>query len=500
MNRRNWFNQLAKTFFLTRKTYENEPVQSQYQFIDWWLKRCRNTIFWQYRSTKNLNHTNFSTIVPIHEYADLEQMIIRQMKWEKKILVPDEIVWFAKTAWTTWNNAKFLPVTQRCLNMNHFRWWQDFIAYYLRAYPESQIFTGKSVVVWWAFHQNPYSWDENVWYISAILQRMSPQIGQMTRFPSDDIAFDHSWEKKLDYICKYWPTQRITSMWWLTCWAVMIFEQLLQTTWKSSIEEIWPHFEVYFSWWMKVDPFLPFFKQMFPSWKLKIWNVYNASEWFFGIQSEPEDMSLLLLTNHWVYYEFIPFDLWNRGIKQAISLEFVEKDIDYVLLITTTAWLWRYVIWDVIRFVQIDPYKFNIVWRTKYRISTFDECFTQDDADYALTKVCDEMNCVVRDYHIAPLMLSSSTWCHERVIEFEQEPSDYQQFNILLDKYIREHNEDYDYIREWDIALMKPVIHIACNETFYRWLQLKGKLWGQNKVPKLSITRDMIEELLLLQN
>ena len=250
---------------------------------------------------------------------------------------------------------------------------------------------------------------------------------------------------------------------------------------------------------MKVDPFLPFFKQMFPSWKLKIWNVYNASEWFFGVQSDPDDMSLLLLTNHWVYYEFVPFDLWNRGIKNTISLEFVEKDMDYVLLITTTAWLRRYMIWDVVRFVHTDPYKFNIVWRTKYRISTFDECFTQDDADYALIKACNEMNCVVRDYHVAPLMLSSSTWCHEWVIEFEQEPSDYQKFNDLLDLFIREHNEDYDYIREWDIALMKPAIHVAINETFYNWLELKGKLWWQNKVPKLSVSRDMIEELIWLQ-
>ena len=199
---------------------------------------------------------------------------------------------------------------------------------------------------------------------------MAPQIGQVTRFPWDHIAFDHSWEKKLEHICKFGPWERITSMWGLTCWAVMIFEHLLKTTGKTTIEEIWPHFEVYFSGWMKVEPFLPFFQQMFPSGKLKIWNVYNASEWFFWVQNEPDDMSLLLLTNHGVYYEFVPFDAWNRWVKQAIPLEHVQTDIDYVLIITTTAWLWRYVIGDVVRFVSRDPYKFHIVGRTKYRISS----------------------------------------------------------------------------------------------------------------------------------
>ena len=87
---------------------------------------------------------------------------------------------------------------------------------------------------------------------------------------------------------------------------------------------------------------------------------------------------------------------------------------------------------------------------------------------------------------------------HRWLIEFAKRPADIQQFAELLDKRLQEINSDYEAKRYKNITLQHLEIVEARQNLFNDWLKLRGKLGGQHKVPRLSNSRDIIEQLLKL--
>jgi hypothetical protein len=224
--------------------------------------------------------------------------------------------------------------------------------------------------------------------------------------------------------------------------------------------------------------------------------TYNASEGFFGIQDDPSRSDMLLMLDYGIFYEFIPSDRLNSGSPRAYSLGEVEKGVNYAIIISTNGGLWRYLIGDTIVFTDTNPYKFRISGRTRHFINAFGEEVIVDNADRALEAACRGTGAIISEYTAGPVYMGeASRGTHEWIIEFEIKPDDLNKFTDLLDDTLKSINSDYEAKRHKDINLVRPVVRSAPQGTFNLWLKSKNKLGGQNKVPRLSNTREFIEEL-----
>ena len=225
--------------------------------------------------------------------------------------------------------------------------------------------------------------------------------------------------------------------------------------------------------------------------------TYNASEGFFGIQNDPNDPSLMLMTDYGMFYEFIPVSEVDSENPTVVPLEGVEVGKNYAMVISNVCGLWRYLIGDTVRFTSKEPYKFVITGRTKHFINAFGEELIVDNAEKGLAKACAETNALVKDYTAAPIFMDQNAHCrHQWLIEFEQEPSSLEEFVNILDTELQHINSDYEAKRYKDITLQKLEVIVARKGLFDEWLKEKGKLGGQHKIPRLSNNRDYIDEMI----
>ena len=225
--------------------------------------------------------------------------------------------------------------------------------------------------------------------------------------------------------------------------------------------------------------------------------TYNASEGFFGIQDLTGKKELLLMLDYGIFYEFIPFENIDDEYPHTVMLEDVEVGKNYAMVITTNAGLWRYMIGDTVKFTSVSPYRIKITGRTKHFINAFGEELIIENAEHAIKIACETTGATIEDYTAAPRYIGQGNkGSHEWVIEFNIMPSDQKAFERILDETLKSVNSDYEAKRYRNIALERPIVHYATEGTFYNWMKKRGKLGGQNKVPRLSNNREFIEDIL----
>ena len=230
---------------------------------------------------------------------------------------------------------------------------------------------------------------------------------------------------------------------------------------------------------------------------MRYWDTYNASEGFFGIQDQRDSDELLLMLDYGVFYEFIPSEELNKEFPKTIGLDQVELGKNYAMVITTNSGLWRYNIGDTIKFTNLSPFRIKISGRTKHFINVFGEEVIIENAETAITEACDKTGAVIDNFTVGPIFLEKDhRGGHEWIVEFKVKPESLEKFTTFLDDALRTVNSDYDAKRAFDLALMKPKVHSVEEGTFYNWMKKRGKLGGQNKVPRLSNSREYIDEIL----
>ncbi|MFT5158110.1 MAG: hypothetical protein ACI83I_002674, partial [Bacteroidia bacterium] len=223
-----------------------------------------------------------------------------------------------------------------------------------------------------------------------------------------------------------------------------------------------------------------------------------ASEGFFGVQdSLSGNQNMLLMMDYGIFYEFIPMAEFGTENPKTLHIGEVEKDVNYALLITTNAGLWRYAIGDTIIFTDLSPYRFKITGRTKSYINAFGEELVIENAETALVGACLKTNAKIRDYTAGPIYMEhTKAGAHQWLIEFEKEPECLESFRNELDDLLKKANSDYEAKRTADMALGLPQVFVCKEGTFYNWLRYKGKLGGQHKVPRLNNDRAIIDSIL----
>jgi len=198
-----------------------------------------------------------------------------------------------------------------------------------------------------------------------------------------------------------------------------------------------------------------------------------------------------------IFYEFIPMDTYGTESEKVIPLNAVELGKNYAIIITTNAGLWRYKIGDTVRFTSIKPYRIKVTGRTKHHINVFGEELIIENAEKALKKTTHITQSEILDYTAGPIfMKGKEKGAHEWIIEFKKAPCDMEKFTQILDASLQELNSDYEAKRYNNTTLNLPKIHSGRKNLFYDWLKRNDKLGGQHKIPRLSNSRSLIEELL----
>lgn len=500
------FNSIA-SWFLKKRIHQMElfikyPIEVQKELLDTLIKNARETEIgklYDFNSIKN--YESFKNRVPIVDYDKIENLINRSRKGEQNIFWPSQIKWFAKSSGTTNSKSKFIPVSNESLEDCHYKAGKDMLSIYFNNNEDSQLLSGKSLRL--GGSRELYN-DNNTYFgdLSAIIIDNLPFWAELSSTPSHKVSLMSEWESKMKAIIKESIPENVTSLAGVPSWMLVLLNNLIKKTNKNNILEIWPNLEVYFHGGINFNPYKSEYQKLFPDKNFKYYEIYNASEGFFGIQDQNNSDELLLMLDYGIFYEFIPLNSKNEYDEENIvSLEEIELYINYAIVISTNAGLWRYKIGDTIEFTCKNPYRIKVTGRIKHHINAFGEELIIDNAENALSKVLNKTNSEIVDYTAAPIfMKNKNEGAHEWMIEFKKNPKNIEEFTFLLDKELKKQNSDYEAKRYKNLTLNFPKINIAKKGLFYNWLKKNNKLGGQHKIPRLSNERTFIEELKKMNN
>ncbi len=440
---------------------------------------------------------DFQELVPLQTYADLKPYIDKIRNGAIDLLWPGEIKWFAKSSGTTSDKSKFIPVSRDALEKCHFRGGRDVLALYTNNYPDSKLFSGKGLTLGGSHKIDNFNNQSYYGDLSAILIENLPFWTEFIRTPSQEVALLDKWEEKLEKIAKETIKENVTSIAGVPSWNLVMIKYILDYTGKSNLLEIWPNLELFIHGGVSFSPYREQFKKLIPSENMHYLEAYNASEGFFAIQDDTLSEDMLLMLDYGIFYEFIPMEELGKKNPRVLTIDEIETGKNYALVISTNSGLWRYIIGDTIIFNSTYPHKLKISGRTKHFINVFGEEVIIDNAEKALNEACEKTGAQVTDYTVGPVFMSDK--CkgrHEWIIEFEIVPKNMNEFEYLLDTALMHVNSDYEAKRYKNITLDTPLLNTVPKGTFYRWMEKRGKLGGQNKVPRLFNSRKYLDDLL----
>jgi hypothetical protein len=503
-----WFNTIL-TWLMRRRfpqieRFMNHPHEVQHEIFRS-LKKTAATTEWgrKYGYADICNREQLAARVPVFAYEDLYPQIERVLRGEKNILWPGDFTWFSKSSGTTNARSKYIPVSEEHLQECHYKGGKDMLCLYVNNYPDTRAFLGKNLGIGGSYQPNPFNPNTYCGDVSALIMKNLPIWAEFLRTPSIEVALMDKWEEKVEKIARLTIGENVTGISGVPTWTVVLLQRILELTGKQHIREVWPNLEVFFHGAVSFTPYRELFRQLIPADDMRYMETYNASEGFFGIQDQRDSQDLLLMLDYGVYYEFIPSEFAQEENPLTIGLADVQVGKSYAMVISTNSGLWRYKIGDVVRFTSTNPYRIRIAGRTKHFINAFGEELVVENADVAVAYACQKTGLIVNDYTAAPVYLDiDSKGCHEWAIEFENFDDtlhSLEKFTYLLDEKLREINSDYDAKRHKDLALTAPIIRVLPKGTFYEWMAKRGKLGGQHKVPRLSNTREYLDDVLSMK-
>lgn len=490
------------SWFLKQRIHQIElflkfPNEVQNELLFSLINKAKHTEFGKkYDFSSITSYKEFNDRIPVHNYEEIEPFISRTRTGEQNIIWPEPIKWFAKSSGTTNAKSKFIPVSSDALEHCHYKAGKDMLCLYLNNNEESQLFTGKSLRLGGSKQlyekHNTYFGD-----LSAILIENLPFWAEFSSTPSTKVSLMSEWNQKMKAIVDETQRVDVTSLVGVPSWMLVMLNKMLEETGKDNLLEIWPNVEVYFHGGVSFEPYRDQYQRMFPSDRFKYYETYNASEGFFAIQDRNYADDMLLMLDYGIFYEFIPMDTYGTEQEKLITIGDVEVGKNYAIVITTNSGLWRYKLGDTVRFTSTDPYRIKITGRTKHHINVFGEELMIENSDKAIGLACQEFGVKVLEYSVAPVFMEGKEkGAHEWMIEFVDSPKNIAEFSLYLDRKLQEINSDYEAKRHLNMTLNPLILNVARKNLFHDWLDKKGKLGGQNKIPRLSNTREFMEELL----
>ncbi len=475
----------------------NNPIEAQREVLQHLVTSAQYTEFGRKYGFSNLfTIKSFKQEVPIQEYDDIKPYVERIMNGEQNLLWNTPITWFAKSSGTTSDKSKFIPISDESLEECHFQGTKDVVSLYYSFNPDSDVLTGKGLVIGGSHQVSKINEETQYGDLSAVLMQNTPFWGHWLRTPELSVALLDEWETKIEKLAQTTIPENVTSISGVPTWTLVLIKRILEITGKQNLKEVWPNLELYIHGGVSFTPYREQFEKLIGA-PITYLDLYNASEGFFAAQNNPNEEGMLLFLQHGIFYEFLPVEEYGKDDPQTIGLEDIELNKNYAVVISSNGGLWRYLVGDTITFTSVYPFKVKVSGRIKHFINAFGEEVIIDNSDKAIAAACEKTGAIVNDYTAAPIYFSDEgNGGHEWLIEFEDQPADINLFTYELDSALKNVNSDYEAKRHKDIALKMPVVRALRKGVFEEWLRSKGKLGGQHKVPRLSNDRKYIDEIL----
>lgn len=472
------------------------PIETQENTLFNNLSKARNTEYGNlYKFNEIDNLREFQSRVPLVTYEEFEPYIekarrgIADVSWEGKIK------WFAKSSGTTNAKSKFIPISDVSLEDCHYSAGKMMFAIYLNNHPNTEIFKNKNLRLGGS-SEIYQEYDTLFGDLSAILIDNLPFYAELRNSPNRQISLMSEWESKMKAISAAVIKEDIGCLTGVPSWMLVLLHKILEETGKEKLDEVWPMLEVFFHGGISFKPYKENYEELTHK-KLNFYEIYNASEGFFAIQDRSDSKEMLLLLDNGIFYEFIPMDEFGSADPKVITLEDVEVGKNYAIVITTNGGLWRYIIGDTVKFTSTDPFRIVVTGRTKHFINAFGEELIIENAEEGIRKACEKTQAVIKEFTAGPIFMEGNEkGAHEWIIEFEKKPDSIETFANILDESLQELNSDYEAKRYKNMTLNPLKLNVARENLFFDWMKSRGKLGGQNKVPRLSNTREYLDDLL----
>lgn len=441
------------------------------------------------------SYAEFQKTVPLNTYESFFPYIEKILQGEKNIISGQNIRQFAKSSGTTNARSKYIPLPSSNLWGNHYKAGKDMLFSATTLYQHPSFLYTQMIGTSGSFSGDPLYPKAIIGDVSTHLISKLPWYVKKSRSAPLDILTEPIWQKKIKNLVSLSIPKDVQSLFGTPTWILHILDEVLHQTGKKTAIEVWPNLSLFFHGAVYFEPYKKAFEERVGK-SLYYMNIYNASEGYFGFQYTKEKSNeFVLLTHHDIFYECVPLDSLDNDVVSAIPLSEITLGIEYALVITTSGGLVRYMIGDTVRFTHKNPYLFELTGRTKQRLNVFGEEVSVENVENALLETAHLCTAPIAHFTITTHITEQGTGHHLWCIEFEHAKPDIEVFRDTLDTQLKKYNSDYDAKRSNDYILSKPEIIFVKQGTFYTWLEKKGKLGGQHKVPLITDTMDFINEL-----
>lgn len=483
----NW----AKRHVKKAELFKNNAVEDQEKLLISLVKTAEKTLFGRIHHFEEINSVeDFQRKVPVADYEDLKPFIEKVKKGQRDILWTSTPEYFAKTSGTT-SGAKYIPISKEAMPFQ-IGAAQSALFHYISKKNNSDFVSGKVI-----FLQGSPELEEingiNTGRLSGIVAHHIPSYLQKNRLPSWETNMIEDWETKVDEIVKETENQNMTLISGIPPWLIMYFEKLIERNGKK-IKQLFPNLQLIVTGGVNYEPYREKMQELLGG-KVDIIQTFPASEGFFAFQDDYEKEGLLLLTNHGIFYEFIPLEEFGKPDAKRLTLKDIELNKDYALILTTNSGLWAYSIGDVVRFISKKPYRILVSGRTKHFTSAFGEHVIAYEVEEAMKATVEKFPSQITEFHLAPQVNPKSGLpFHQWFIEFEKEPENIELFRKMLDEEMRKRNTYYNDLISGNI-LQPLIITQLKKNAFQEYAKSQGKLGGQNKIPRLANDRNIADFL-----
>lgn len=501
-----FFLRAEKKLLLEIEKSKQEPFEYQHSTFNSLIHSGKETLFGiEHRFGSIKSVSDFQKNVPVSDYNGLASYVNRARSGEDYILWNQKVRWFAKSSGTSSDKSKFIPVTEDSLKFMHFKGMTSMLANYINTYPDSKLFAGRALTLGGSVKPDEMGNGSSQYGdLSAVMLKNTPAIVEFARAPKRSTALIANFNEKVERICKECSKKNITSFSGVPSWNLILLNKVLEYNKKESLLDIWPNLELFMHGGIGFEPYRELYNKIIPRDDMHYLENYNASEGYFAFQDDPAVDAMLLTVNNGVFYEFVPMEFLHEAMQgdnsHVVTLEGVKTGIDYAIIITTNGGLWRYLPEDCVKFISLFPHRIKVTGRTKMYINAFGEEMMIDNAEKALSAACKKCNCTTRAFTVAPVFMDlHKKGYHLWAIEFAKAPESITEFERTLDTELTKVNSDYEAKRAGDATMQCLKILQLKDNTFVRWMESRGKLGGQNKVPALWKDQTFISQLKELQ-
>ena len=481
----------AQKIYRKTQLWATNPIATQHKVFEDLIRQAKNTQFGiDHHFDQIKTFEDFSKNVPVRDYEGLKSYIDKVVKGEENVLWKGKPLYFAKTSGTT-SGAKYIPLTKESMPF-HIEAARNAILHYIHETGNADFVDGKMIFL----QGSPILEEKNgvkLGRLSGIVAHFVPKYLQKNRMPSWETNCIEDWETKVNAIVEETFDQNMTVISGIPSWVQMYFEKLSQKG-EKPVGEIFKNFNLFIYGGVNYEPYRAKFENLIGR-KVDSIELFPASEGFFAYQDSQKEKGMLLLLNSGIFYEFIKSDEFYTENPKRHTIGEVELGVNYVLILSTNAGLWGYNIGDTVQFTSLKPYRVIVSGRIKHYISAFGEHVIGKEVESALQEAIIGTDIRINEFTVAPQITPSEGLpYHEWFIEFENEPENWDAFAEALDNAMRKQNIYYDDLIVGNV-LRKVVITKVAKNGFQEYMKSIGKLGGQNKIPRLSNDRKIVDLL-----